>query len=223
MILLKHIIIDSIETDVNLNLNSDCNSGSINILNNSTGAIQHQWNMGDGNVYATANVQHNYNTSQPYIITYESVSSLGCNKTSYYSVIFDCNSNNPVVIPMPPQNPINSLVDPVSGNNLNQTCGPQNVNLISPFSNAFAWQWDFGDGQISNLQNPSHFYANSGIYNVRHIGFNPDGSSDTLIINNFVDQYTLDANFSLTKSEYCNYNTYYFDNSSSNAISPIPI
>ena len=214
-----YIIIDSIETDVNLNLNSDCNSGSINILNNSTGAIQHQWNMGDGNVYYTANVQHNYNTSQPYVITYESVSSLGCKKTSYYSVIFDCNSNNPVVIPMPPQNPINSLVDPVSGNNLNQTCGPQNVNLISPFSNAFAWQWDFGDGQTSNLQNPSHFYANSGIYNVRHIGFNPDGSSDTLIINNFVDQYTLDANFSLTKSEYCNYNTYYFDNSSSNAIS----
>ena len=32
-----YIIIDSIETDVNLNLNSDCNSGSINILNNSKG------------------------------------------------------------------------------------------------------------------------------------------------------------------------------------------
>ena len=43
-------------------------------------------NMGDGNVYSTANVQHNYNTSQ-YVITYESVSSLGCNNTSYYSVI----------------------------------------------------------------------------------------------------------------------------------------
>ena len=75
-----YVIIDSIETDVNLNLNSDCNSGTVNILNNSTGAIQHQWNMGDGSVYFTPNVQHNYNTSQPYVITYESVSSIGCSK-----------------------------------------------------------------------------------------------------------------------------------------------
>ena len=214
-----YVIIDSIETDVNLNLNSDCNSGTVNILNNSTGAIQHQWNMGDGSVYFTPNVQHNYNTSQPYVITYESVSSIGCSNTSYYSVIFDCNNSNPIIITMPPQNSINSLVDPITGNILNQTCGPQNVNLISPFTSAFAWEWDFGDGQTSNIQNPMHYFANSGVYDLRHIAYNPDGTSDTLIINNFIDQYNLDPNFTLSKTEYCNYNTYYFNNSSTNASS----
>jgi PKD repeat protein len=29
-----------------------------------------------------------------------------------------------------------------------------------------SWHWDFGDGETSSLQNPSHTYANPGIYNV---------------------------------------------------------
>ena len=35
-------------------------------------------------------------------------------------------------------------------------------------------------------------------------------------MSNFIDQYNLDPNFSLSKNEYCNYNTYYFNHSSSN-------
>jgi PKD repeat protein len=211
-----YLIIDSLETDINLNINSDCNSGVVNILNNSSGAIQHQWNMGDGSVYTTANVQHNYNTSQSYVITYESISNIGCNSVQYYSVVFDCNNNNSNIIQMPPQNPINPLIDPSTGLNLNQTCGPQNVNLNSPFSSAIAWMWDFGDGQTSNDQNPTHYYANSGVFNVTHIGYNANGTAETLIINNFINQYNLNSNFNLSKNEYCNYNTYHFNHSFSN-------
>ena len=96
-----YLIIDSLETNVNLNINSDCNNGAVNILNNSTGAVQHQWNMGDGSLYTNPNVQHVYNTSQSYVITYESISSIGCLSTHYYSVIFDCNNNSPIIIQMP--------------------------------------------------------------------------------------------------------------------------
>ena len=214
-----YVIIDSLETNVNLNVNSDCNSGAVNILNNSIGAIQHQWSMGDGSIYTTPNVQHNYNTSQSYVITYESISSIGCEITQYYSVIFDCNNNSPVVIQMPSQNPINPLIDPSTGLNINQSCGPQSVNLNSPFTSAIAWSWDFGDGQTINEQNPTHYYANQGIYNLTHIGYNSNGTSETLIINNFIDQYNLDPNFTLLKNEYCNYNTYHFNHSSSNPLS----
>ena len=210
-----YLIIDSLETNVNLNINSDCSNGAVNILNNSTGAVQHQWNMGDGSVYSTPNVQHIYNTSQSYVITYESISNIGCQSTQYYSVIFDCNNNSPVVIQMPSQNPINPLTDPSTGLNINQSCGPQSVNLNSPFTSAVAWSWDFGDGQSSNDQNPTHYYANQGIFNVTHIGYNSNGTSETLIINNFIDQYNLDPSFNLTKNEYCNYNTYHFNHSNS--------
>ncbi len=37
-------------------------------------------------------------------------------------------------------------------------------NNVSQF--ATSWHWDFGDGNTSALQNPSHTYTNSGVYNV---------------------------------------------------------
>jgi PKD repeat protein len=49
----------------------------------------------------------------------------------------------------------------------------------------FQWQWDFGDGNTSALQNPVHEYVASGIYNVKLIVTNPYGS-DTLIQNNLL-------------------------------------
>ena len=64
--------IDNLNVDATIN--SNCNDGSINITNNTVGAIQHQWNMGDGTIYNTPNVSHNYIPSQSYVITYESIS-----------------------------------------------------------------------------------------------------------------------------------------------------
>ncbi len=43
-----------------------------------------------------------------------------------------------------------------------------------------AWQWNFGDGNTSTQQNPSHPYANPGTYNVRLIAFTCS-QSDTII------------------------------------------
>lgn len=34
-------------------------------------------------------------------------------------------------------------------------------------SNLYNYEWDFGDGQISSFQNPSHLYSNQGVYNVK--------------------------------------------------------
>ncbi|TND07990.1 MAG: cell surface protein [Bacteroidetes bacterium] len=42
-----------------------------------------------------------------------------------------------------------------------------------------SWAWDFGDGNTSTLQNPSHTYAAQGIYNVCLISTSPCGS-DTI-------------------------------------------
>lgn len=43
------------------------------------------------------------------------------------------------------------------------------------------WQWNFGDGSpVSNLQNPSHTYATTGIFNVTLIALTGSGCSDTV-------------------------------------------
>ncbi|MBL0020756.1 MAG: T9SS type A sorting domain-containing protein [Bacteroidetes bacterium] len=48
--------------------------------------------------------------------------------------------------------------------------------------NPTAWEWEFGDGTTSNLQNPSHTYTASGNYNVQLIATDSCGH-DTLLQN----------------------------------------
>jgi len=53
-----------------------------------------------------------------------------------------------------------------------------------------SWAWDFGDGNTSNLQNPSHTYSSSGTYNVCLIVTDSCGS-DTLCKNVTVTNCTV--------------------------------
>ena len=46
-------------------------------------------------------------------------------------------------------------------------------------NNPTAWTWDFGDGNSSNQQNPTHTYANGGQYNVQLSATNGCGNADT--------------------------------------------
>ena len=42
------------------------------------------------------------------------------------------------------------------------------------------WQWDFGDGNTSTLQNPTHAYSTAGNFNVQLIVFSDQGCTDTI-------------------------------------------
>jgi gliding motility-associated-like protein len=44
-----------------------------------------------------------------------------------------------------------------------------------------SWQWDFGDGNFSDEEVPTHTYADTGFYDVRLIVFNQYGCSDTVL------------------------------------------
>ena len=60
-------------------------------------------------------------------------------------------------------------------------CAPLTVNFTDSSTNSpFDWFWDFGDGNTSTLQNPTHTYNNTGTYNVTLIAVNVLGS-DTLL------------------------------------------
>lgn len=66
-------------------------------------------------------------------------------------------------------------------------CLPNTVNFIntsnSPNPGSTICFWDFGDGNTSNNCNPSHLYANSGLYNVKLImsDLNSCNLADTII------------------------------------------
>lgn len=48
------------------------------------------------------------------------------------------------------------------------------------------WSWDFGDGTVSSLQNPTHAYSDTGLYPVILIVTNTDGCMDTIIADIYV-------------------------------------
>lgn len=48
-------------------------------------------------------------------------------------------------------------------------------------NNPDSWSWDFGDGNSSSLENPSHVYSSSGTYNVELISTNIIGSGSSSI------------------------------------------
>lgn len=52
----------------------------------------------------------------------------------------------------------------------------------SSLNGVATWHWDFGDGDTSNLQNPTHTYASGGLYNVELIVGTSAGCYDTLTL-----------------------------------------
>lgn len=58
-------------------------------------------------------------------------------------------------------------------------------NLSNPAGSITGYGWDFGDGNISNEQNPDHTYESAGFYNVS-LTVSDGLNNDTLIRENFI-------------------------------------
>ncbi|MBL7890796.1 MAG: PKD domain-containing protein, partial [Bacteroidia bacterium] len=84
-----------------------------------------------------------------------------------------------VNVSLSPTNPIADF-EVSSSNNCNGTVV---FNDLSGSSNS--WNWDFGDGTQSSLQNPTHTYVNSGIYSISLSTENCAGA-DSIFKNNYI-------------------------------------
>lgn len=56
---------------------------------------------------------------------------------------------------------------------------------LSVGDTVFNWQWDFGDGQTSTLQHPTHAYSSPGFYTVK-LTASSSNATNTKIINNYI-------------------------------------
>ncbi|MEM9490371.1 MAG: PKD domain-containing protein, partial [Myxococcota bacterium] len=54
-------------------------------------------------------------------------------------------------------------------------------NSVDIDGTVVAWAWDFGDGNTSNLQNPTHTYGSTGLYSVTLTVTDDEGQSDTFV------------------------------------------
>lgn len=126
------------------------------------------WHFGDGNTSTQLNASHTYNAAGNYTIK----------MAANFGACIDSASTNIVVLAKPTAAFINSD---------SANCrAPFTVNFTNQSVNATSWNWSFGDGGTSTLQNPSYTYNNTGSFTVKLVTTNANGCSDSIIKANLV-------------------------------------
>lgn len=116
----------------------------------SNDVTQWNWDFGDGNTSTDQNPTHSYASAGNYDVTLTVATAANCSDTI--------------------QKQVSVNQSPTADFNFNNVC----LNNMATFTDASSsavgsitsWQWDFGDGNTSSLQNPSNNYADPGNYDV---------------------------------------------------------
>jgi gliding motility-associated-like protein len=137
--------------------NSSIASGSI---------IGWNWNFGDGTTSIAQNPIHVYNIGGTYTATLIVTGNSGGTDTIQHVI---------TVYPKPNANfsAVSVCINDVT--NFTDLSTIPNGSIVS-------WYWNFDDGNTSNLQNPSHTYILSGMFNVMLIVTSDQGCKDTVFI-----------------------------------------
>lgn len=124
------------------------NPYKVHFIDQSTGnPTTYSWTFGDNTNSTLQNPDHTYNTAGDFNITL-TISGPGCQSTKQDSIfnigISPCQAN------------FNAVPDSIN----NLIYNFQDLSTGSPNS----WLWTFGDGNTSNVQNPTHTYSQAGVY-----------------------------------------------------------
>jgi parallel beta-helix repeat protein len=146
---------------------------NVTFTDTSTGSpTSWKWAFGDGTNSTVENPVHTYSTQGNYTVALAVSNAAGNNtvtKTGYITV--GTTSSKPVV---------SFWGSPTSGN------APLNVTFKDNSTGSpTAWNWSFGDGTLSTVQNPKHTYSAAGNYTVKLTATNAAGNA-TLTKSNYI-------------------------------------
>jgi len=140
------------------------------------------WDFGDGTTSTQQNPSHIYTTARNFNVTLQVRNSNGCVSTLTKTSLIQISTG--VLAQFSNDNP-ETCKAPVTINFQNHSTGTGVVN----------YTWDFGDGNTSNLINPSHTYSTNGTYTVKLVVTNANGCTDTIVKNNAVTVGSVNAMF----------------------------
>ncbi|MBV6485943.1 MAG: hypothetical protein KFKLKKLM_02564 [Flavobacteriales bacterium] len=126
----------------------DNGNGNITFINNSVAGsgASYGWIFGDGNTSNLENPTHTYTSSGTYFVEF-AVMDTNCIDSAFLAVTVNVNTSCQASI---------SYIDNGNGN----------ITFInnSVAGSGASYGWIFGDGNTSNLENPTHTYTSSGTY-----------------------------------------------------------
>ena len=156
------------------------------------------WKFGDGTTDTGRTPQHAYTALGNYTVQLFVTNGLGCvdslTKVAYVHVI--------QIHPRPYALPTVAV------------CAPKPIQFMDSTRYANAWQWDFGDGTGSTLQNPSHIYATNGWFNVKLKVWSLGGCEDSITVDSMVHLIGPRASYSFTQQGHCTIASVQFFNTS---------
>lgn len=121
--------------------------------------VEWLWEFGDGNVSTVKNPVHTFSGEGVYETCITVKNLMGnCQETTCKTVIID----------VPDLCSADFGFEPITGQMLTHQFIDKSAGILN------RWVWDFGDGVISDLQNPVHTFADSGVYNVQLSVFHND-------------------------------------------------
>ena len=172
--------------DFILDASQSCDTLVVNITDSTQGAIAWQWDLGNGGTSSLANPPAQTYLFGDYDIELEVTHQNGCTDTT---------SNSVHVYPSP-------IADFVATSVCQQDIASFLDTSISSLSDTIiGWNWDFGDGNISNLENTTNVYNSMGTYNVTLI-VSTAHCSDTIADSVTVNEMPI-ADFSINNNIGC--------------------
>lgn len=130
----------------------------------SSGSVTWNWDFGDGTTSSAPNPSHLYTADGTYNVVLIVISDNNCSDTAM---------KQDTIHPVPVSD--FSFAD----NCLSDTAGFTDQSTVSG-GTITGWNWNFGDGNSSALQDPEHLYSTAGTYSVTLIASSDFGCTDTL-------------------------------------------
>ncbi|MDX8339541.1 PKD domain-containing protein [Draconibacterium sp. IB214405] len=124
-----------------------------------------KWEFGDGETSTIQNPSHTYITTGIYTVKLVVSNGFGIDSLMKQNYIT-----------------VNSFL-PIADFTVNKTVideGEEVVFSDLSTNSPLSWKWEFGDGETSTIQNPSHIYSTAGIYSVKLTATNNFGSDSNV-------------------------------------------
>jgi len=126
-----------------------------------TGSWSYSWNFGDGGTSTETSPVHNYDAPGDYTVVL-TVRNDHCT---------DSISKTVEIKPVPPV---------ANFEQVPPACNPYTVDFVNTSENATSYLWDFGDGSVTDDENPQHTFYEAGTYDVRLTATGPGGTDQYL-------------------------------------------
>ncbi len=160
-------------------------------LSSGSGKMNHLWNYGDGTLSTEKEETHQYLGAGNFNISLQEIDDKGCSDTIQKSNYIKITA----VIPT-----FTGPADTICPNTL--------IQFTNTTPNTTTFNWNFGDGQTSTLQNPKHAFQQSGVYQVSLMATNGlcgGTTTKTVVVEYLKAQFAPSAHYNCQLPVYIKY------------------